>query len=148
MLKNNLDTYTEEGFEYVDPDTGKTVKEEPNETMTICFGAFIRSMSIILLLFCNNLLERDYPDLSFGKSTISGKKKNDCDISDYVRILNGDDLLRATSVNIQLHEFIRWLLDEEIDEENDDFEHGLWYGIGYLSDKWNEFAKQESARDD
>ena len=72
--------------------------------------------------------------LVWDASVISGKE--DFTVPEAIYVLSGKDLLAGGILYSHLYSFLEWLLDEEIEDGNLD-----WDSIESLSEKWNEFAE-------
>lgn len=138
-LQQSMETFMTEAIEYKDPVTGKTVKQEPHESLPIVFGSFIRNMAAILLGVSDMLLLEEAPSIYRGDEKISdGAAVEWPNASDYIRIFTGGDLSRGIVLSLQMQEFIEWLL--KADAEQKSFGR-MWYDYEVLVDKWNEFVK-------
>lgn len=116
-----------------------SVKRWGNGMLPICLSGFLQSMTVILLMDCDQRLMIDNPDVSIGKDKYEGKAKTTPTLLDYTKVLMGDDILRYTSQSMQLQGFIDWFIEQDEPEDEDDFI--LWYDSDFVIEKWNEYAK-------
>ena len=79
--------------------------------------------------------------LVWDASNISDKA--DFTVPEAIYVLSGKDLLAGGILYSHLDSFLEWLLDEEIEDGNLD-----WDTIESLSEKWNEFAELQRKRNE
>lgn len=104
------------------------------------FGAleFIRTTAILLLYDCDLRLSDDVPDFEIDGHKRSGKAKARPTFMDYASILNGNDFVRSFSQVWQWHSFLRWLMDQPLNEKEID---GPWFSVTNLGEMLNKHSE-------
>ena len=102
--------------------------------------SLITSISIMLLADSHQRLLADNPNVTIADEMYEGKRKENPTLQDYVSVMNGDDLLRHLSQNLQFTGFMKYLYEQEIPEEIPD-DLSLWYSPDFIGRKWNEYAR-------
>lgn len=107
----------------------------------ICFALLTQGLAALSLHLGQTLLMQDFPEVTMGGETIKGNHKTP-DILSVMSLCLGNEFWapRGAVFTYRWMEFVQWLLDEQIPEED---ENGviIWYDQETLVDKWNEFAK-------
>ena len=126
-IKNGCETFT----------SGKIT------ALPITLAEFMRNMAILLVIDADQRLHLDYPDITIAGEKRSGKAIEETTIPDILHVLKGDDLMRSTSQFTQFHGFIKWYLEQEADENEED--EKMWWFVESIAEKWNEYAGMKKA---
>lgn len=99
----------------------------------ICFAEFLINFSEIIVYITSMLLKSE--------------NVTDAMISS---VLVGNDFVRRTGLFVQVHQFLRWFIEqdepEEFDEEGE-VNDEMWYDCGFIAQKWNEWVTQVKSGD-
>ena len=124
--------------EIKDEETGEVIMEE-HWSLPITGTVFLKNMAALLVGVTDMLLAMDFPTARIGIDVVGGgKAKVTLYAPDYINVLIGNDMLRGTSLTMQLNGFLNWWLEQEA--ETEDVEH-LWCDFDTLAEKWNEYAR-------
>lgn len=114
---------------------------EPIDEVYTAFAlsGFIQSMACVVTGVTWQLLMNDMPTLEIeGEEAGGGKGKDDIRALDILRVLGGVDLLRGTTLTLQIQRFLVWFLDQ--DEPDDEEGITIWWDERFVGDMWNTFA--------
>jgi len=127
-LKNNIEKFDNDGI----------------MMRSLVLPYFLQSISLLLCMLSENLCRLDFPTASVsGEECGGGKGEKVPSVSQILKVLSHSDFLRSTNLTQSLIQFLDWLLEQELPEDIDDFEEGMWYDSKNIIDKWNEFVTRE-----
>jgi len=114
-----------------------TMTKGDREIYPICFPHFIKHMAAILVFVAARTAETNFPKAETnGVYVGGGKGKESPDKIDIINVLNGNDIIRGTSLFMQISGFLEWFMEQE--SPNGD--ETMWYDFDFIANKWNEYA--------
>ena len=123
----------------------KQIQKRQGEAFPFDMALFTVNMAGIILLVCHDLLEADVGRVFREGKEIGGQERDPLNITDFIDVINGEDMLRNMILTMQTTSFLKFFLDQEEpgpDEEDVDGAPLLWTDINYLLQKWNECAAE------
>ena len=99
------------------------------------FSYFLCSMSCVLICIADRAMRTDYPSWEIDGVEMSGKAVNAPTPRDCAMLLRGGFSARSMSVHQQIISFVRWFLEQSMDEDL-----MLIYDADKIGEMWNEFA--------
>ena len=133
------------------PENEEVSYEELQDIGPFAFTWFTMDLAAVYMCAITTLLSKDMVEVTFGKNKAGGKgspiEKIKC--IDALNVLAGGDLLRHSSIFQQALGFLKWYLEQDIPEgEEDEAEEAQsWNDACYMEKKWNEYAKTMTERE-
>ena len=109
------------------------------EMLPIIAHQLVMNMSALLVYCADELLKANYPTANIDLG--GGKAKKTVTSTDIINVLNQSDYMRSLTLGTQFHEFLTWILDQEVNTEFDFENDSVWYDFASIGKKWNEYAK-------
>lgn len=112
------------------------------DKQSIVFPQFVMSIGVITVNLSSELLNGNGPGL-FGQNT-----KKEITPLNMMRVLIGTDdfFLKHATAFCQIHGFLKWFLEQEApEEENEDYDC-MWYDVEFVGTKWNEWQEAEHGK--
>ena len=118
-------------------------------SMPFVFTSFTQELAAVYTAVATAMLAKDMPEAFFNgvKSGGKGIAPKKVKASDIINVLNGNDLLRHTTLFQQSMDFMTWFFEQDVPEDLYD-EQGspmLWYAAEHIGEMWNKYAMMTMA---
>ena len=123
-----------------------TIRDELKKSLNVVHGIngipltfpyFVMGLASIITYVSWMLTEKDLPDITIDGKTIKGKGAKEVNLNHLIFVMNGNDFLRHTELNLMINGFLKWFLSLPV--ERDEEGMLLLCEHNYIVSKWNEY---------
>lgn len=121
-------------------------KENEVGVRNIVFDSFLVSMAGIIVYLANDIMRKDYPNMTAAGpdgefSNFGGGKGKDEVSADELEcfLMSMPDFFRKMQLNMMIRRFVDYLLEQE---EPEHLYEQMWFDTEWLTEKFNEMIKK------